>query len=88
MGGDSDYEYLAYLCREMKHFHPHLKFCMYSGRPTRDFHMEPVLDYYKVGPWMEEFGPLNNPNTNQVFYTKIGDNRWLDTTYKFQTEKI
>ena len=43
------------------------------------------------GPYKSEFGPLNNPNTNQKFYTKgnvmnkmdVNSNMWYDTTDKF-----
>ena len=41
-----------------------------------------AFDYIKEGPYIEERGPLNNPNTNQKMY-KIEDNKWIDITSKF-----
>jgi len=40
------------------------------------------FDYIKIGPYIEEKGPLNNPNTNQRLYEKVGNNH-KDITYKF-----
>ena len=30
-----------------------------------------LLDYYKVGPYIPERGPLNKETTNQRFYKKV-----------------
>lgn len=50
-----------------------------------------VLDYIKVGAFKKEFGPLDNPNTNQRFY-KInhlyGKNVIEDITYKFYKKQL
>ena len=42
------------------------------------------FDYVKIGPYMEEFGPLNKETTNQRLYkiTKP-DNKIDDITYMF-----
>jgi hypothetical protein len=45
-----------------------------------------LIDYYKVGPWIESFGPLNKPTTNQKMLQKINGS-WVDITYKFQKER-
>jgi anaerobic ribonucleoside-triphosphate reductase activating protein len=42
-----------------------------------------VLDYYKIGSWQEEKGPLNKPSTNQILYKKNETNELEDITYKF-----
>ena len=67
-----------------------IKVALYSGRE----HVEPLLaavfTYITVGPYIEEFGPLNKETTNQRLY-KVkhevkGDNLDLDfedITYKF-----
>ena len=36
------------------------------------------VTYYKIGPYVEERGPLNKKTTNQKMYkiTKIGDYQW------------
>ena len=35
--------------------------------PFRNFNFR-TLDYIKIGSFKKEFGPLDNPNTNQRFY--------------------
>ena len=46
-----------------------------------------ILDYYKIGPYIPEKGPLNKNTTNQVMYKKV-DGEWKDITYRFQEKKV
>ena len=46
-----------------------------------------VLDYYKVGPYIPEFGPMDKISTNQHLYKKQ-NNQWIDITYRFQEKKV
>ena len=67
MGGDAD----PLLVKELAdHVHSRgLKTCWYSGRGLSC--AEPVLtslDFIKVGPYIEKYGPLDYSNTNQRFY--------------------
>lgn len=73
MGGDRYYDDIAVLVMELKRNYPHLKFAMYSGRAEMNPFLGRILDYYKIGPYIEACGPLNNPNTNQHFYKRIND---------------
>ena len=74
MGGDADPAFVAELCRGVKNSHPALKTCWYSGRGLdRAGEVLPWLDYIKVGPWVEECGPLDSPTTNQRFYAVLHD---------------
>lgn len=62
-----------------------IKIGWYSGRATLaeeiDLHN---FDYIKLGPYIEECGPLNNPNTNQRLYKVIvEDGELTNITYKF-----
>lgn len=94
MGGDSDPEYinwLASIMRDMNDSEPgnwaDVKIAWYSGRQelSKDVNLE-NFDYIKLGPYMEEFGPLNNPNTNQRLYKVIvedGEYKLTNITYKF-----
>lgn len=49
------------------------------------------FNYIKLGPYIKEKGPLNNPNTNQRIYESIPyidascaiGKGWIDITYKF-----
>ena len=72
-----------------------IKTCWYSGRKR----LEPeytkqdflsVFDYIKLGPYIEEKGPLNKETTNQRMYMKNPfwsiatiQTGWEDITYKF-----
>lgn len=95
MGGDNDLETLtqrAFECH-LRSDYPY-RIAWYTGRDSlRDIpeSLLDLLDYIKIGPYIEEFGPINNPNTNQRFYTKgstmkkmdVSQNMWYDTTDKF-----
>lgn len=94
MGGDNDLLALYTLAKHVKSNH-RLLTAWYTGYDSLESLMDnpvcKVLDFIKVGPYIEERGPLNNPNTNQVFYTKgsamkkldVSQNMWYDTTGKF-----
>ena len=82
MGGDSNPEYINILGKTIK-CHK-LKSAWYSGRQelSKDINLE-FFDFIKLGPYIEELGPLNSKTTNQRFY-KIENNKLIDITYKFQ----
>ena len=70
MGGDSDLYTLLTLLKYVKEYYPNVKTAWYSGRkevPFIDFSLE-LLDFIKLGPYIKDRGPLNNPNTNQRLY--------------------
>ena len=71
MGGDRHYDQIAILTMEMRREFPHLKWAMYSGRQQMNPFLSNVLDYYKVGPYIPEMGPLDKKTTNQIFYKKV-----------------
>ena len=87
MGGDA---YPDEICRIASYIHskwPHLKVGWYSGtdRKIEDIISQfdvTYLDYIKIGSYKQECGPLDNPNTNQHLYMKVGED-WEDITYKF-----
>ena len=87
MGGDQDTAYLLTLFQWLKTKFPMLKTAWYSGVDEPDIAIFKYLDYLKVGPYKKEFGPLDNPTTNQKLYKVL----YLDTpsailrdiTYKF-----
>lgn len=90
MGGDSDTILVNALAEYIKCNYESLKVAWYSGRSEIDKSIElRNFDYIKVGPYIEEHGPLNNPNTNQRLYEinrigKLPDRFTLhDITYKF-----
>ena len=65
-----------------------LKTAWYSGRQELPecFDRE-VLDYVKVGPYIESKGPLTNPDTNQRMY-RIEEGRMTDITDKFKKKGV
>lgn len=86
MGGDNDHMALHQLCKMIKSYYPNLKLAFYSGLTGMDSQLAEYLDYYKFGPYIPEFGPLNKETTNQVFLQKQGS-QWINITYRFQTKK-
>jgi len=93
MGGDSDIPALHTLAEHVKKNHSLLT-AWYTGstlHPTTDRPICQVFDFIKVGPYIERYGPLNNPNTNQRFYTRgsvmhkmdANPHTWYDTTDTF-----
>ncbi len=90
MGGDNDLGALYDLFKRCKLMYPNLKIAWYTGREEIPKDLPPI-DYIKTGPYRSEFGPINNPNTNQRFYTRgsamkkmdVTQNMWYDTTDKF-----
>lgn len=84
MGGDINPIEIVGLANYIKLFYPGLKVAWYSGKQElpKHFNIE-VLDYIKLGPYIEELGPLNSKTTNQRFY-KVINNELIDITYKFR----
>lgn len=81
MGGDANHKdivRLSYFIHQMG-----LKMAMYSGDENLDNDLIQVLDFYKVGPYIESRGPLSDKKTNQKLY-KITNCKLDDITYKLQ----
>ena len=69
MGGDADPAYIRELSFWVKDTWPGMKTGWYSGRDLA--HAQAVLDaldFVKVGPFIDECGPLDWETTNQRFY--------------------
>lgn len=64
-----------------------IKIAFYSGSTDINLDLCNYLDYYKIGPYSSQHGPLNNPMTNQRLYRIVhGTNRAIclrDITNKF-----
>lgn len=68
MGGDNDPKQVNTLAKSIKTLYPY-KVAWYSGNSNISSEIDMNnFDYIKLGPYVEEFGPLNNPKTNQRFY--------------------
>ena len=77
MGGDAEPHYINTLAQQVKES-TDLKVGWYSGRQELDRSINPKwFDYIKLGPYKEEKGPIDNPNTNQrmfkIEHTKFSD---------------
>jgi len=90
MGGDSDPELVNEFSKYI-HSHYVLRTAWYSGRDFIPSTTELDFDYVKVGPYKQECGPINDPNTNQRFYARgsvmhkmdANPNMFYDMTNKF-----
>ena len=89
MGGDSSPYEIKDLAMFIRVTYPKLKIAWYSGRETipngimlnlQDF------DFIKLGPYKEEFGPLNSKTTNQRMY-RVHNSELEDITNKFWREQ-
>lgn len=86
MGGDNDPLEVSQRLGFVKRIAPSLRTGWYSGRevlPT-DFNIE-VLDYLKLGAYVEALGPLSSLTTNQRFY-RVEQGVLTDLTHRFQAK--
>ena len=83
MGGDANPDEVDDIAQDIKEYYPELKVGWYSGRQelSKKINLE-NFDAIKLGPYIEELGPLNSKNTNQRFY-KIEENKLIDITNLF-----
>lgn len=83
LGEGNDQEALIEEAVEFKELY-NKKISLYSGRTEVEDYLYKIFDYIKVGPYIEKFGPLNNPNTNQRLYKTNNDiNKREDITNIF-----
>jgi anaerobic ribonucleoside-triphosphate reductase activating protein len=83
MGGDSSHKTINSLATWIRTSYPNLKIAWYSGRTELSKYIRlQNFDYIKLGPYIEELGPLNSTSTNQRFY-KVEDNKLVDITNVF-----
>lgn len=84
MGGDSSPDSVMALARYAKRLYPSLKTGWYSGS-ERSVSKEDflVMDYIKVGPYIQSRGPLTNPDTNQRMYRMSASGEIEDITEMF-----
>ena len=89
MGEGNDQEGLFSAARFIRENYPNLKTAVYSGRDSVEKDFYTVFNYIKMGPYKEEYGPLNKKTTNQrlieVNHDKGIGSSWFirDITHKF-----
>ena len=83
MGGDAEPDKINTLASFIINHYSSIKVAWYSGRQELSNHIDLCnFDYIKLGPYKEEFGPLNSRTTNQRFY-KVNGKELVDITNKF-----
>ena len=90
MGGDSDPESINNLAEYIKTWPglKHIKVAWYSGRQELSKEIDlKNFDYIKLGPYIEELGPLNHKTTNQRMYRIVLDH-YDDGTSGYELEDI
>lgn len=94
LGGDNNPYTVRDILRHIKVYYPELKTAWYSGKdklPESPSLFYAVIDYLKVGPYIEELGPLSSKITNQRMYKVYpkedveGEDNWelVNITSKF-----
>lgn len=85
MGGDGDTDEVARLARYVKDkYHGDFLTAWYSGRQELPDNFDAAaFDFVKVGPYIEEKGPLKKPTTNQRLYRISPDGTKEDITSRF-----
>lgn len=86
MGGDADISRLSELMVYVRVNWPRLNIGWYSGYASLEdlrkndkslayplMWIEKCLDYVKIGPYVEELGPLDSPTTNQRMFKRVVD---------------
>lgn len=96
MGGDAEPIRINILSKYIKSNYPNIKTAWYSGRQelAKEIDLK-NFDYIKLGPYIEELGPLNSKTTNQRFYKVhkkvvegITGYELEDETYKFWKKSL
>ena len=90
MGGDRESYEIKHMASYIRNIYPNLKIAWYSGKDTLPSSIELNIhnfDYIKLGPYIEELGPLNSKYTNQRFY-EINNGKLIDKTYLFWNKEL
>ena len=87
MGGDSNPSDINTLAQWIKINYP-IKVAWYSGRQelSKEINLK-NFDFIKLGPYQEEFGPLNSKTTNQRMY-EVALCHYDDGTSGYELEDI
>ena len=73
LGEGNDRDALLRLSAHVRQNWPDIELALYSGRETVEDELKDAFDYIKIGPYVEELGPLNENTTNQRLYHRGED---------------
>ena len=85
MGGDQNPQYIIQLSKYVKEKYKNLHTGWYSGKDIFPLN-HGTFDYIKLGPYIEELGPIDNPSTNQRMYMNLSGDK-LNATFIDITKK-
>lgn len=81
MGGDADPKEIMRLAALIKESFPGIKTAWYSGREELPDGFDiRVMNFVKLGPYIERLGGLKSPNTNQALY-RIHEDGFLERIF-------
>lgn len=83
MGEGNDIGTLTELSKYVREKHK-IDTALYSGKPKIEQYMIDNFDYVKIGPYIEEYGPLNKETTNQRLYKVAPNKSLIDMTSRFR----
>lgn len=88
MGGDNDTKLINHYASLIKDKFYWIKIGWYSGKQELAKEIDLFnFDYIKLGPYIEELGPLTSKTTNQKLYKIVqlsgGKHKLIDLTYRF-----
>ena len=88
MGGDANPSEVDDIAQDIKEYYPELKIGWYSGRQelSKEINLE-NFEFVKLGPYIEELGPLTSKTTNQRMY-KVVYNHYDDDTAGYELNDI
>mgnify|MGYP004560971903 FL=1 len=73
LGEGNDPAALLRLASHLRIAWPGVEIALYSGRKDVEAEIKEAFDYVKVGPYVEDLGPLNEKTTNQRLYHRGED---------------
>lgn len=94
MGGDGDTGELFRLNSCIRDKYPDLKTAWYSGYDYNSIFFREIshsiysFDYVKLGPYVEELGPIDKPGSNQVLMKRITSCCMQNITYMMRREHV
>lgn len=88
MGGDVEPDKINTLASFIINHYNSIKVAWYSGRQelSKEIDLQ-NFDFVKLGPYIEELGPLNSRTTNQRFY-KVSNGELVDITNRFYDRNL
>ena len=87
MGGDAAPHEIARLSDKVRELRPALRTGWYSGRDTLPEGIDAAtFDYVKLGGYMQAYGGLDSPTTNQRMYAVSRDGTMTDVTARFRKQ--